>query len=321
MNLRSSRSLLSVLILALAGLALAACGSSSSSSSSSSTGGSTGKPASSGPGKGRPPITLGDKNFAEEFVLGQLYAQALEAKGYTVNLKPNIGSSEVVDKALTSGQIDMYPEYTGVILSTLANQTKTPASATAAYSQAKAFEAKRGFVLLQPTPFADSDVLIVKPPYAKQHSLHSIADLKPLGKSVVLGGPPENATRYEGVVGLNQAYGVFPTFKPLAIGLQYSALDSGQINVATAFTTDGQLVGNKYVSLSDPKFIFGFQNAVPVVSKSVIAKEGPEFTTIVNQVSSKLTLKAMQQMNAAAVLDKQDPATVAKQFLQANGLL
>ena len=88
--------------------------------------------AASGPGKGKPPITIGDKNFTEEFILGDLYAQALRAKGFTVNLKPNIGSSELTDKALRAGQIDMYPEYTGVILSVLAMQTRRPASEDAA---------------------------------------------------------------------------------------------------------------------------------------------------------------------------------------------
>ncbi|GAC1325263.1 MAG: hypothetical protein NVSMB25_23560 [Thermoleophilaceae bacterium] len=326
MKSRTGRALAGLLILALSGLVLAACGSSkktssSSSSASSSAGGSAGTPATSGPGVGKPAVTIGDKNFTEEFLLGQLYAQALEAKGFKVNLKPNIGSSEVIDKSLTSGQIDMYPEYTGVILSTLAAQKKQPASATAAYQQAKAFEAKRGFELLKPTPFTDSDVLIVKPAYAKQHNLHSLGDLKPLGKAVRFGGPPENATRYEGVLGLNQAYGVFPTFKPLAIGLQYSSLDAGQLDVATAFTTDGQLVGGKYVSLKDPKNIFGFQNVAPVVSKKVLDKEGPQFAAIIDSVSSKLTLEAVQKMNAAASIQKQDPAAIAKEFLKANGLV
>src|ERR1051325_2047191 len=90
--------------------ALAACGDDDSSSSGDSA---------SQPGKGKPAVTLGDKNFTEQYILGELYAQALKAKGYTVKVKSNIGSSEVIDKALTSGQIDMYPEYTGVIVTVL----------------------------------------------------------------------------------------------------------------------------------------------------------------------------------------------------------
>jgi glycine betaine/choline ABC-type transport system substrate-binding protein len=105
------------------------------------------------PGAGRPPVTLGSKNFTEQFVLGQLYKQALEARGFRVTLKNNIGSSEITDKALTSGKIDAYPEYTGTILSTVAGRSQRPTSAKQAYRQAKRFEQRRGFTLTKPTPF------------------------------------------------------------------------------------------------------------------------------------------------------------------------
>src|SRR3954452_24351681 len=128
---------LAALIAAAMALSLAACGSSNDNSSSGSS------TPSGQPGKGKPGIVLGDKNFTEQFILGELYAQALRAKGFTVKIKPNIGSSEITDKALTSGKIDMYPEYTGTILSELAHQTKRPSGAEDAYQEAKAFEEKR----------------------------------------------------------------------------------------------------------------------------------------------------------------------------------
>src|ERR1700751_1348649 len=152
--------------IAAAGVLLAACGSSSkSSSTSSSTSSAETKPSSSasGPGSGKPAVTLGDKNFAEENILGQLYAQALRAKGYTVNLKSEIGSTELSYKALQAGQIDGYPEYTGVLLSAVAGQTKNPTSAVQAYAQAKAYVEKQGFTLLDKTPFFDTNVLITLP--------------------------------------------------------------------------------------------------------------------------------------------------------------
>ena len=304
-----------VLTLAAA-TALGACG---SSSSSTTTGVKT-TPVSGQPGKGKPAVTIGDKNFPEELILGQLYAQALEAKGYKVNLKENIGSSELTDKALTSHQIDMYPEYTGTILSVIAHQTKAPVSAADAYTQAQAFESKRGYTLLGRTPFYDSDALAVLPAYAKAHSLKGIADLKPLGTAVTLIAAPEFATRTEGLVGLKQQYGLNPTFKPLAIGLTYTALDSGKANVADVFTTDPQLVGGKYTLLADPKFVFGYQNVAPVISKAKLKAEGPVFQQTLDSVSAKLTTDAMQKMNAAVSLDKQSAATVAHTFLAANGL-
>jgi len=269
---------------------------------------------------GKPAVTIGDKNFAEENILGQLYAQALQAKGFTVTLKENVGSSEIIYKALESGQIDMYPEYTGTLLSAIAEQTKEPASAAAAYAQAKAFVQKHGFTLLNYTPFYDSDALATLPSYASAHHLVSIVDLKALGKSLTLGAPPEFATRFEGLLGLKQLYGVVPTFKPIAIELSYKALEGGQVGVQNVFSTDGQLLGGKFKVLADPKHVFGFQNVAPVVKQSVLAAEGPAFAATLNQVSALLTIKAIQQMNAAVSIDKQSASSVAHQFLVANGL-
>jgi osmoprotectant transport system substrate-binding protein len=270
---------------------------------------------------GKPAVTIGDKNFAEENILGQLYAQALEAKGYKITLKENVGSSEIIYKALTSGQIEMYPEYTGTLLSAIANQTKEPPSAAAAYAQAKAFVEQHGLTLLDYTPFYDSDALAALPSYASAHHLSSIADLKALGKNVTLGAPPEFATRFEGLLGLKQEYGVVPTFKPIAIELSYKALESGQVDVQNVFSTDGQLLSGKFKVLADPKHVFGFQNVAPVVKQSVLTAEGPAFAETLNKVSALLTIKAIQQMNAAVSIDKQSASSVAHQFLAANGLV
>jgi osmoprotectant transport system substrate-binding protein len=314
---------LGALVPLAAALALTACGSSSSSSTGASTAGTaTSSPAAAAasPGAGKPAVVIGDKNFTEENILGSLYAQALKAKGFTVTQKDNIGSSEITYKALTSGQIDMYPEYTGTLLTAVANQTKQPASAAAAYTAAKAFAQQHGYTLLAATPFSDSDAVAVLPAYASSHSLKTVADLAKLGKSLKLAAAPEFATRYQGLVGLKQVYGVNPTFVPLAIGLDYNALDSGQVQAADVFTTDGQLQSGKYVLLSDPKGVFGYQNVAPVVSTKTIAAEGPAFVATLNHVSALLTLAAIQKMNAAVTNDKLAPSAVAATFLKANGL-
>jgi len=309
------RRALGAALLAIVVVATGGCGSSKSSSTSSTT-------APSGqPGKGKPAVTLGDKNFPEQLTLGQLYKQALEAKGFTVNLKENIGSTELIDKALTSGKIDLYPEYTGIGLTAVAHDNSTPSSAQDAYNKLKSFEEKRGFTLTDMTPFVDTNTIIVKPDYAAGHQLKTIADFKNLRPgSVALAGPPEFATRHEGLPGLKKAYGVTFKFKPLAIGLQYKALDDGDVQTATVFTTDGQLQGNKYTELTDPKNVFGFQNVAPVVSKKAMSAEGPAFAQTLNAVSALLSTEAMRRMNAAVVLDKQDPAAVASAFLKANNL-
>ena len=194
------------------------------------------------------------------------------------------------------------------------------ASATAAYREAKAFVEPHGLTLLNLTPFFDSNALATLPSYASKHGLKSIADLKPLGKSVRLGAPPEFATRFEGLPGIKREYGVNPTFVPIAIELSYKALEGGQVNVQNVFTTDGQLLSAKFTLLADPKHVFGFQNVAPVVRRSVLAAEGPAFVETLNKVSSLLTIKAIQQMNAAVSIDKQSATSVAQQFLKANGL-
>jgi osmoprotectant transport system substrate-binding protein len=273
------------------------------------------------PGSGKPAVVIGDKNFAEENILGALYAQALTAQGYKVTLKDNIGTSEITWKALVAGQIDLYPEYTGTLLSAIAGDTKNPTSATAAYNEAAAYAAKHGFTLLKATPFYDSDALAALKAYATKNHLTTIADLKALGSKVVLGAAPEFATRFEGLLGLKQEYGIDPTFKPIAISLSYTALDSGKVDVQDVFTTDGQLATpGKYVILSDPKHVFGYQNVAPVVSTKLLGKEGPAFAATLNRVDALLTTNAIQQLNKAVSIDQDSPAAVASAFLKANGL-
>jgi osmoprotectant transport system substrate-binding protein len=297
----------------MAAALVAACGSSKKSTTTSA-------PATGKAGAGKPTVVIGDKNFEEEYVLGDLYAQALQAKGYKVTLKSNIGSSEIIYKAFTSGQIDMYPEYMGVILSVIAGINTPPHSAQQAYAEAKSYVEKHGSTLLRPTPYFNSDALGALKTFATKNHLTTIADLKKLGHGLILGGAPEFATRSEGLVGLKQQYGLNPTFKPLAIGLTYKALDSGQIQIGDLFTTDPQLLSGKYKLLTDPKNIFGFQNVAPIVKQSVLNAEGPAFAQTLNAVSALLTIPAIQKMNAAVALDKQSPATVAHQFLVANHL-
>src|SRR3954449_9286535 len=168
--------------LVLVAALLAGCGGGGKESSAADT---TAKPPSG------PLITIGTKNFPEQFILGELYRQALEAHGFRVRLKSDIGSSEIVDRALVAGSLDMYPEYIGVALSELAGQTKRPASRADAYGRAKKFEDKRGFTLLGMTPFSDQNALAVLPGYAKRHGLHAIGDLAKVPGSVVVAAPPE----------------------------------------------------------------------------------------------------------------------------------
>ena len=293
--------------------AVSACG--------SSPGGSSSSPSAAQPGKGKPAVTIGDKNFTEEMILGELYAQALRAKGYTVNLKPNIGSTELIYKAPRSGQIGLYPEYTGVIVTIIAQKPNLPASAQATYQEAKSYLGGNGFALLEPTPFSDRETLNVTSAFAQQHHLATIGDLKPLGANVTYGAPPELKVRHEGLLGLRQVYGLTQMlYAALNHGLILPSLDAGKIQVGDILSTDGALLGHKYVTLDDPKNLFGFQNAAPIVNAKLVRQEGPAFASTVNAVSAKLTTHVMQELNAAVDIRKLDPQTVAVKFLRANGL-
>ena len=266
-----------------------------------------------------PTITVGTKNFTEAFVLGQLYKQALEAKGFKVAYKENIGSSELIDTALTSGKINFYPEYTGVLALNLAH-AKSPKTAAATYAAAKAFEEKRGYTLFKQTPFFDADSFTVLTTTAKKYGLKTISDLKKV-PNLSYAGYPECDQRITCLLGLKQIYGL-TKIKFVQIGTLpvTKLIDQGKVTGGDIFTTEPALASPKYTALVDNKHIFGFQNVAPVVSKKLVAELGPRLAATVNAVSAKLTNAAMIAMNKAVDVDKKKPAAVAKAFLQANGL-
>ena len=281
-----------------------------------------GEQAAGQPGEGKPPVTLGTKDFPEEFVLGELYKQALEAKGYTVNLKKNIGSTEIIDKSLTSDEIDGYPEYLGVSLAVTFRKDLIPKSAEQTYNLVKGLYEDRGQVISQQTPFFDVDAIATTKEFAEQNGLKSVADLKKLD-SFTVGARPEFRDRFQGLKGMRSEYGLTNAkFKQLALGIQYQALDSADVDSANVFSTDAQLASGKYTVLEDPKGVFGYQHVAMVMNRDKYeALGGPEFFAVIDDVSKLLTNDAMISMNKAVVLDKQDEAEVARSFLEANQLL
>ena len=267
----------------------------------------------------KPTIMVGNKNFTEEFILGQLYGQALKAKGFTVKFAGSLGSSELADTALTSGKINLLPEYTGVIVLDLAKE-KSPKTAAATYAAAKKFEETRGLTLLKPTPFYDTDSFGMLTSTAKKYGVKTIGDMKKV-KSFTFAGYPECDKRITCLLGLKQIYGLTQAkFVQLASISVYTLLDQGKITAGDVFSTDPQLSSDKYTILADTKHIFGFQNVAPVVSRKVLSAAGPSFAKTVNAVSAKLTIPAMIAMNKAVAIDKKTPAAVAAAFLKANGL-
>jgi osmoprotectant transport system substrate-binding protein len=267
----------------------------------------------------KPTIVVGNKNFTEEFILGQLYGQALAAKGFPVKYAGSLGSSEIADVAIKSGKINFLPEYTGVIVLDIAKE-KSPKTAAATYAAAKKFEQTRGLTLLNATPFYDTDTFTTLTATAQKDGVKTIEDMKKVA-SFSYAGYPECQTRITCLLGLKDIYGLKQVkFVPLSSISVYTLLDQGKITAGDGFSTDPQQLSGKYTVLTDTKHIFGFQNVAPVVSQKVLTAGGSEFSDAVNAVSSKLTLAAMRAMNKAVAIDKKTPAAVAAAFLKANGL-
>jgi osmoprotectant transport system substrate-binding protein len=320
---RNHPALLALLLAVLAMFVVAACGDDDDGGGGGGDGGGSGGEQASGqPGQGKPAVTLGTKDFPEEFILGELYKQALEAQGYTVNLKKNIGSTEIIDKSLTSGEIDGYPEYLGVSLAVSFRKDIVPKSAEQTYNMAKKLYEDRGQVVSQQTPFFDVDAIATTKEFAQQNGLKSVADLKKVD-SFTVGARPEFRNRFQGLKGMRSEYGLTNAqFRQLALGIQYQALDSGDVDSANVFSTDAQLASGKYTVLKDPKGVFGYQHVAMVMNRDKYeALGGPDFFAVIDSVSELLTNDAMISMNKAVVLDKQDEAEVARSFLEANGLL
>ena len=270
-------------------------------------------------------ITLGTKDFTEEYVLGQLYKQALEAKGVNVTYKENIGSTEVIQTALRSGKINAYPEYVGEVVQTAYHRTKKlPKTAHGWWLLAKNLLAKDGYDLTKATPFYDVDAIAVRKADAKKYKLKSLWDMKRLQnskqrpKNFSIGARPEFRNREEGFLGMKRVYGLKKMkYVQIATGLTYKALDQKKVFCINVFSTDAQLSTGKYTVLKDPKLIFGVQNVAVIVKKDAAS---PKVMQILDAVSAKLTLPAILAMNKATQINKQSPKDVADKFLKANGL-
>lgn len=266
-------------------------------------------------------VTIGSKNFTEAVILGELYRQALEAKGYTVELKSSIGSTEIIDRALTSGEIDMYPEYTGTMLTVVFGEDEPQEDAESTYDRAKELYEERGETLFEMTPFSDSDALAVTTAFAEENGLESIGDLAELD-TLKLGGQPEFETRLQGLPGVKEDYGIENvTFVPFTGISPYEALDQGAVDVAAIFSTDPPLASGDYVVLEDPEANFGFQNVAPVVNQELADELGDDFRNAIDAVSEKLSEEAIIAMNSAVAIDQRQADEVAAEFLEANGLL
>jgi glycine betaine/choline ABC-type transport system substrate-binding protein/ABC-type proline/glycine betaine transport system permease subunit len=331
-----SRSVLAALLLVLA-FGLAACGSddNDSSSGSSDTGAAastTTTPAadskvitSDAANGSKPTITVGSKNFTEEFILGEIYAQALQAAGYKVKKQLNLGSEQIALKALKAGRVDAYPEYTGTILTSFCKVKDKDVShdPAAAFTQAKDCMAKDSITAEDPTPFTDSNGFAVTQATAKKlGDITKLSDLSAKASTLTVSGPPECQQRIDCLLGLEKTYGLkFKKFLSIDLAKRHEVIKNGQTDVGEVFTTDGQIKADNLVLLKDDKQLFPPYNATLLAKSSVADAAGPDFAKTVNLVTSGLTLPVMQELNSRVDLDKEKPAAVAAEYLKEAGFL
>jgi osmoprotectant transport system substrate-binding protein len=311
---RSSR-IAAVLIASAAAVALTACGSSSSSKTTTSNPLAPAVSASAGS------IVIGSNNFAESTLLADIYGVTLKAQGIKVSYKYNIGSREVTYGLLKNGDIQLMPEYNGALLAYL-NKNATPTSAADTDSELSS-QLAAGLEVLNPAPAEDKDSLTVNAATAAKYHLTSastIADLVPYENDLTLGAAPEFQTRQEGLLGLASEYNLkFKAFKALDAGgpLTEGALKADNIQVGDIFTTDTTITSDGWVTLQDPKDLFGYQNIVPVGQKSALT---PSVVADLNAVSAKLTTADLLQLDSQTGSKGADPLTVATAWLKSVGL-
>ena len=272
------------------------------------------------PAQAQQPVKVGSKNFTEQFVLGELYAQALEAAGIKVEKKLNLGGTLIAHKALEEGQIDFYPEYTGtMLLAVLKAEPMTDARAV--YDMVKADYAKRGLVLLNQANVNNAYVMVVRQDTAAKYKLETLSDLAREAKSLTLGAGPEFRDRKDGLPGLKGKYGIeFKEDLQMAIGLRYNALKGDQVQVVNGYATDGMIAALKLKRLKDDKSLWPPYFVVPVVRKAAL-DANPKVGEVLNRVSALLDEASMAALNFEVDGDKQEPRDVAHNFLKAKGLL
>jgi len=311
------RSYVGAAAVAAAGLLLAACGGGSDpleaeESDSPSPEGSGGTAAGS--------VVVGSANFSENTLLAEIYAGALTAAGVDVETKLNIGARDVYLKAMEPGDesVDVMPEYTGV----LRDYYEPDQSGTDADEVYKELTASLPdyVTALEPSAAEDKDAVVVTQDTADEYGLASLADLADVAGDLTLGGPPEFKTRFTGVPGLQEVYGVeFGDYRELDAGgpLSMRALLNGQVDAANIFTTDPNIEAEGLVALEDPEALFAAQNVVPLVRTDVLTDD---IESTLDEVSAALDTETLVRLNAQVILDKEDPADVAQEFLTDNDL-
>ena len=269
-----------------------------------------------GEGSGDGTVVIGSADFPESTVLAEVYGRAMEARGVDVDYQLNIGSREVYYSQVEEGNLSVFPEYNGAILAYLDDDAPSgsPEETDAAVEEAL----PEGLETLESSEAENKDSVTVTEEVAQEHDLETLADLEGVAEDLVLGGPPEFETRHQGLVGLEEVYGVeFGEFRSLEVALLTQALLDGDIQAANLFTTDPQVAVEGFVALEDPENVFGAQNITPLVNSDQVGDTARE---ALNAVSAELTTEDVTALNERVVIDNENAADVAQDWLAEAGL-
>ena len=265
----------------------------------------------------KPTLTIGGFNFPESSILAQIYGQALQHAGYTINFKPNLGTREVVAPAVQSGQIDLYPGYAATDLEYWNHKAKEASGDVAATtSKLNSHLDPLGLVALNPSQAVDQNAFAVTKATQQKYNLTKLSDLAPIGDQLVLGAGPECPTRPFCLPGLMTTYGIhFKDFKALDTDgpATRAAFKNGTIQVGLVFSSDGDLNALGLVVLADDKHLENADNVVPIMRKQVATDE---VKSILNKVSAGLTTADLITMNSQASIQHQDADAIAAAYLQ-----
>ena len=309
-----------LLVIAALVLPVAACG-----------GGDNGGGGGGGGGGGKlagKTFTVGSKEFTEQLILGQITKQVLEANGAKVKDQIGLAGTVVARKALTSGEIDMYWEYTGTGWITHLGKTKPIPDPQKQYEAvAKEDEAKNGIVWLDPAPANNTYALAVRSEDKDKLGVDALSDLasfvkdRPQDATLCIG--TEFATRDDGLPGVEKAYGFeWPKngLKKMQEGVIYQQLDKGACNFGEVFQTDGRIAALDLALVEDDKHFFPIYNPALNVRKDVLDKS-PMLRDIFAGVAEKLDTETLQKLNAEVDVDGVPEDEVAKKWLEDQGLV
>ncbi|QST01706.1 ABC transporter permease/substrate-binding protein [Pontibacillus sp. ALD_SL1] len=273
-------------------------------------------------GNDKADLVIGGKLGAEPAILMNMYKVLIEEEtDLTVETKPNFGKTDYVFEALKGGDLDIYPEFTGTVITTLLGEQANSNVKQEVYEQARdGIKEAENMVLLEPMEYNNTYAVATTQEVAKQYGLESIGDLKVAQDQLTAGFTLEFNDRYDGYVGMQEEYGLDLTVKTMEPGVRQTAIKEGDVQVIDAYATAGYMVAYNLKVLEDPENIFPPYQGAPLVKQSTL-DQYPEIGDVLNQLGGKITKQQMQEMNYKVDFEDEDAYQVARNFLKENGFI